>query len=202
MRKAFKRSSPITAAQVTAIGMGRNALKISDDDYYTTLWVRYAATSCKDLTQEQASDLIEDYISRGFVLVQSAAKAKRHQKQKHPVPPRRPPEHGLNTSRPVIPREGNVVALAKPEEIDKVNAVAALIPWREENGLELFLEKRMGLKGGRIRTSADAYLAIEGLKKMFENGMKKAYGPDWWTRVYTTPEINEYIRRHCPEEYR
>lgn len=178
-----------TPAQVSTIKMGQKALGISNDDYRATLWSRYLVSSATELTVAQASDLIDDYVSRGFVLVQPAAKARRRQKQA------RPP-------RPAGRGTGNVIALASADEIDKVNAIAALISWREENGLERFLATRMGIKDGRVRTAGDAYKAIEGLKKMFENGMKKAHGPGWWRLSFTDPHIMEYIRCHCPEQWR
>ena len=73
---------------------------------------------------------------------------------------------------------------------------------RLDHGLELFLEKRMGIKGGTVKTSKHAYLAIEGLKKMIANGMKKTYGEAWWTKVYSNPDLNEFIRIHKPGEWR
>ena len=192
----------ITPAQITATKMGQNALGISDEDYRATLWTRYQVDSCRDLNQEQASDQIEDYISRGFVLIQPAAKAKRAAKyQKHPRPTRPVAAHGFNTARPVRRDDDKVVCLARPEEIDKVNAIAALIEWRAENGLALFLEKRMKIKGGKVRTGQDAYLAIEGLKKMFENWMKAKYGNGWWIMWFDDVKIRTYIAEHCPTMY-
>jgi Protein of unknown function (DUF1018) len=187
-------AAPITPAQVTAIKMGVNFLGISDEVYRDTLWVRYGATSCKDLNQEQASDLIEDYVSRGFVLIQPEWKGKGKKRNQNFVPPKRKPA----PERKPIPRDGNVIALATAGEIEKINAVAALIAWRETNGLELFLLKRMRLKNGKVRTSEDAYLAIEGLKKMFENGMKKAHGENWWNMDFGRRDIHEYIFMHRP----
>lgn len=177
-----------TPGQVSAIKMGQKALGISDEDYRATLWGRYGAESCTELTQKQASDLIEDYVSRGFVLIQPAAKAKR---QKQARPP-----------RPAGRGKGNVIPLASADEIDKINQVAALIPWRAENGLALFLAQRMGIKEGRVRTAQEAYLAIEGLKKMFEHGMKKAHGPAWWRMTFADQRVMEYIRCHCPEQWK
>lgn len=197
-------AAPITPEQIKAIKMGQRALGIDDEAYRDTLWGRYQVTSCRDLNQEQASDLIEDYISRGFVLIQPAYKAKTRgaaKAQKHPRPTSAA-NHGMNTTRPMIPRGSNVVALVKPDEIDKINAVAALVEWRVENGLALFLEKRMGIKGGKVRTSAEAYKAIEGLKKMFENQMKAKHGPAWWTMDFGRRDIHEYIYLHRPAEWR
>ena len=84
--------------------------------------------------------------------------------------------------------------------LDKIAAVAALIRWRVDGGLGLWMEKRLGID--RVRTGSDAYRVIEGLKKMFENAMKKEHGPDWWVKVYGDPGIELYIREHCPVRYR
>jgi len=40
---------------------------------------------------------------------------------------------------------------------------------------------------------------IEGLKKMFENGMKKRYGPDWWGMEWADRKVSEYISYHRPK---
>jgi len=194
-------SARITPAQITAIKMGQRALGIDDETYRATLWERYRADSCTDLNHEQATDLIEDYISRGFVLIQPEAKASKwkNRKQQHP----RPASAKATAGRPAIPRDSSkVVGMVRPEEIDKINKVARLVTWRAENGLALFLEKRMGIKDGKVKTSQEAYLAIEGLKKLFENEMKARHGEAWWTMKFGNPEIMTYIREHCPREWR
>ncbi len=190
--RQFKRhaGAGITRGQVTAIKMGQKQLGIDDETYRDILWTRYdGATSCLDLNFDQAKDLIEDFVSRGFVLVQPESKA-RKKRQKQSYPPR--PPRG----------DKKVIALATKDEIDKVNAIAALIEWRVENGLERFLAARMGIKDGKVRTSRDAYLAIEGLKKLFENYMKKLHGPNWWIQRFDDPGIMTYIAEHKPAEYR
>jgi len=69
------------------------------------------------------------------------------------------------------------VALATAAEIEKINAVASLVEWRFEDGLQRFLESRMGIKGGKVRTAEEAYRAIEGLKKMFEKRDEEGLRP-------------------------
>jgi hypothetical protein len=191
-------AASITPDQVTAIKMGQRALGISDEDYRATLWTRYQADSCKDLTKDQAHDLIEDYVARGFELIQPAAKTRKYNPSHPPLKLRGGGEAG-GVKHP-RPKGNNIIALATRDEIDKVNAVAALIEWRAENGLALFLEKRMGIKGGRVRTSADAYKAIEGLKKLFENGMKAKHGERWWDMSFPSRAIHEYIFLHRPRK--
>jgi hypothetical protein len=186
---------PISAGQIKAIKMAQRHFGISDDDHHVNLFNRFGVRSTRDLDFYQAGQYIKENEVKGFVLKPSA----KPKKQSQP----RPASAKASAGRPVVPRYNpKVVSLVTPEEIDKVNAIAKLIPWRSENGLALFLEKRMGIRGGKVRTGADAYLAIEGLKKMFENGMKAAYGPNWWGRAYCDPDISEYIALHKPAEWR
>jgi hypothetical protein len=179
-----------TPAQVQLIKMGQRALGIDDETYRDTLWVRYQVTSSKDLNQEQVTDLLDDYKARGFEPVCKPGAGKKRQKQAYP---QRPPRSD---------RTAKVVSLPTRDEIDKLNAVAGLIYWRVADGLALFLAKRLGIKDGKVRTSEDAFRAIEGLKKMFENGMKKAHGPNWWVMTFEDAAVMTYIREHCPKEFR
>lgn len=179
---------PITAKQRNVIMIICDQFGISKTERAAMLQERYGKTSTADLTTDQAGHFIKEFEGKGFVL-----------KPKNGIPPR----PRKRAARPPIPRTtGNVVALATRDELDKVVAVAELIQWRVEGGLQLFLEKRMGIKDGKVRTSADAYLAIEGLKKMFENGMKAKHGKGWWTMRFDSEGIMNYIQLHCPEEYR
>lgn len=181
-----KTGAPINKKQITVIKLACNSLQIDDATYRDMLQDRYAVSSCTKLSYDQAGEFIRELEGKGFAL----------QPKKNTAPaPRR--------HRPAIPRkQGTVIALASQDERDKINAVAELIQWREANGLALFLEKRMGIKEGTVRTSNEACKAIEGLKKMFENGMKKQHGPAWWRMAFTDPRIVEYIRQHCPDQWR
>lgn len=199
MKPATKRQNPIVKKQITIIKMALNHLQIDDDTYRDMLDSRFSVRSCTLLSCDQASEFIKELEGKGFVLIQKTTVRKQATGASRWRP--RP------ASRPAIPRTGNVIALATREELEKIVAVADLIAWRVENGLQLFLEKRMGIKGGRVRTSGDAYLAIEGLKKMFENQMKRYHGADWWrTCRAKTSEMPDgvlaYIAEHCPAEYR
>jgi hypothetical protein len=180
---------PINGKQITVIKLAVKALGFSDDDYRDGLEQRYGVRSCTKLTFHQATEYIGELEKKGFTLRPGKDAGKKT------AAPR--------GSRPAISRTpgSKIVGLATQGEREKVDQVAALIQWREENGLQLFLEKRMGIKGGKIRTSQEAYLAIEGLKKMFENGMKKKHGAEWWIGIYG-PAVMEYIRIHKPTEWR
>lgn len=180
---------PINGKQITVIKIAQRALGISDDDYRDMLEDRYGVRSCTKLSYLQARAFIAELERKGFTLRPSTGTARTRIKRR----------------RVLISRkdgESNVVVMVTPDEIDKVNAVAALIKWQYDDGLQRFLQVRMGIKDGKILTSNDAYLAIEGLKKLFENYMKKVHGSDWWTMHFGDQQITEYIRIHCPEEYR
>ncbi len=196
--RPYAKQYPASPGQIKVIKMAQRFFDLSDDVYRDILEVRYGVRSSKDLTFDQAKDLIQDNEAKGFVITPSAKPAKKRHYTGHVAHTRKPAER--TTIRGSA--HGVIISLATPEEIDKINEVAALISWRLKNGLALFLEKRMGIKDGRVKTSAEAQLAIEGLKKMFENGMKKNNGPDWWVMPWVTPAIMQYIKIHLPERYR
>lgn len=168
-----------TNSQKAIIHVAKGQLGLDDDTYRGILW-DYGVESAKDLTKTQATLLIEDFVKKGFVTTCNNRQAPRKKR----------------------PRGENLVHLANADELAKINAVAALITWEYEDGLQRFLARRLRLKNGKVKTSQEAYLAIEAVKKLFENGMKKAHGDKWWSMEFTQPEVMEYIRRHCPEEYR
>jgi hypothetical protein len=190
---------PVSKSQIKTIKMLCRQLAIDRDAEHDMLEERYRVRSCTLLNFSQAGHFIKELESKGGTIIQISKPAK----QQHPRPQRRSaPNHGLNTARPVSRDNDKVICMVTPEEIDKINQVAALIIWRVEGGLQAFLEKRMGIKGGRVKTSAEAYLAIEGLKKLFENFMKRQHGKDWWMVKFENPAIMEYIDIHKPAEYR
>lgn len=169
---------PIRPKQVTLIHIAKGDLGLNDEVYRDMLFGMFGAESSKDLSAAQADQLLEEFKARGFRVV-----------SRHPRPPKRP-------------KGKNLVHLASQAEIDKLNAVASLIHWQYADGLQRFLESRLGIKGGRVRTAGEAYRAIEALKKLFENGMKKRHGPEWWTIRFADPEVEGYTKLHAPAEFR
>jgi hypothetical protein len=167
-----------TPKQIKLIHIAKGQLGLDDDTYRDALREMFGAGSSKDLSPAQADQLLDEFKHRGFRIV-----------SRHPRPARRA-------------KGKNVVHLASQAEIDKLNAVASLIKWQYADGLQRFLERRLRIKGGKVRTAGEAYRAIEALKKFFENGMKKAHGEDWWSKNFDDPAVREYIARHCPEEWR
>jgi hypothetical protein len=172
----------LTPAQRNTIMLICAEFGIDKEERQRLLQECYGKSSTADLTSDQAGHFIAEAERKGFVIKGSKPR---------PAAPRRS-----------IPRTGNVIPLATPAELEKIDQLAKVVPWREENGLARFLEKRMGVPGGVVKTSKHAYLAVEGLKKMISNGMKKTYGEAWWLKTYSTPDLNEFIRIHKPEEWR
>jgi len=192
-------SNPLTAAQRTIIKMAQQELGISDDDYRSMLEERYGVRSCTSLTVKQAEYFIDELGRKGFTV-----KAK-------PKPAKRTASKTQADAKTFLPRDryrkhgrgnGKIITLATPQEIEKINKLAALITWKFENGVTLFLEKRMGLKEGKVRTSVDAEKAIEGLKSYVKSDMKRKHGEDWWLKRFEDPEVMRFIAEHAPAEYR
>jgi len=176
----------ITNKQIRIIQLARKELSMDDTAYRELLMAEFGVQSCTRLDLHQANRFIDILQKKGFLL--------------KPVNPDWR-SVGVKPARRTTKQGGKTVSLASPAEREKIQILAELIDWRVENGLELFLEKRARVKNGKVRTSQDAYMAIEALKKLFENGMKKQYGPDWWLLEFADERIMGYIRRHRPEEY-
>lgn len=176
----------IQPKQVKIIKIAQKQLGM-DDAAYRELLAHYGAQSCTELSAEQAERMIDEMVRKGFRVVT--------EKKKRTWLP-----GGTREGRPQgAPRSGGkVVRLATAAELAKLSAVAGLIAWRAEGGLALFLEKRLSIKGGKVRTAREAYLAIEALKKMFENQMKAAHGKGWWDMAHADARVMEYIAVHRP----
>jgi len=187
---------PIHAKQIRIIKMAQRDLGLDDDAYRGLLGDLFGVESCRDLTLEQGNRLIDEFQRKGFQL-KPAPRPERSAKRD-----RKAGEIGRKLGTERTDAAERLIRMATAAEFRKIDEVAALIPWRLGNGKDLFFAKRLGLKDGRVRTSGEAYRAIEGLKKMFENGMAKLHGPGWWAMRFDDPRVMEYIRRHCPEEWR
>ena len=133
--KSYAKTYPVSPGQIKVIKMAQRYFDLSEDIYRDILETRYSVRSSKYLTFDQAKDLIQDNEAKGFVIKTTLASTAK--KQQH-TRPSRGPAHGFNTPRPVARDNDKVICMVKPEEIDKLNKIAALIPWRLENGLALF----------------------------------------------------------------
>lgn len=187
---------PIHAKQIRIIKMAQRDLGMDDAGYRGLLADLFGVESCRDLTMEQGNRLIDEFQRKGFRLVPAPRPERSAKRDK------KAGEIGRKLGTERTDAHERLIRMATAAEFKKIDEVAALIPWRLENGKTLFFAKRLGLKDGRVRTSGEAYRAIEALKKMFENGMAKTHGKAWWTMQHKDPRVMEYIRRHCPEEWK
>jgi len=184
------RGRPIHPKQIRIIKMAQRQLGLDDSAYRDLLEKMFGETSCKALSADQANELIDELQKKGFALVTDKK------------PREWPSQGGARGQRPAgTPRGGaKVVGLATAAELSKIDALAGLIAWQYEDGLQRWLKARFGLD--RVRTSGEAYRVIEGLKKMFENAMLKAHGEDWWMIRFENEAVEDYIGRHAPAELR
>lgn len=171
----------ITPAQLKLIHVARRTLGLDEDTYREMLIHVAGVGSATDLDQTGFEKVLKHLRACGFKKIGGRKRLSR-------------PRPGA--TRP----EGKVVSLATAKQIDKINTLAGLIQWRSANGLELWLQKRMGIQ--RVRTDYDAYLVTEGLKKMFEHQMEAKHGKGWWALEYDDQRIAAYIDEHCPAKYK
>lgn len=172
-----KRNRESSIKQRQIIGMACVHFAMNKDDKKAMLMDRFKEESTTDLSYAQAEDVIDDFVSKGFVI--------RSTKRKY-----------MKRKSFTGKKSGKLVALASPAELSKIDAVAGLISWRVENGLQKWMKKRF--KIDQVKTSHNAFVVIEGLKGMFENQMKKKHGPDWWQEPYEDIEVCYYIVQHFP----
>ncbi|WP_051283882.1 phage protein GemA/Gp16 family protein [Desulforegula conservatrix] len=167
------------------IALARNQIGIDETDYRSMLQNRYQKKSSTELTFSEADELLDEFVKKGFVI-----KTDKRRYLKRPAGkikmPRKPGQ--------------NVVVLASPAELEKFNALAGLVKWRVENGCEKWMKKFLGIE--TVKTCEDVYRAIEGLKKLISNGMKKEHGKDWWLMDFVDTAMCEFISEHLPAEYK
>lgn len=176
--KKYQTAAPIRPKQVQLIHILAEQI-MTRSEYEDWLSGFRGATSSKDLTAAEADQGIDDLVKKGAVIVSK------------PRPTRRPRSKGKN-----------VINLATQGEHDKVAALAGLIPWQVEDGLSRFLVKRCQVRSGKVRTAAEAYRAIEGLKKYYTHLMEGIHGEGWWMVHFDDPAIERFIFEHAPVEYR
>jgi phage gp16-like protein len=170
----------ISRAQIQIIKIGQKELGIDEDDYRSMLMAQFGVSSCTQLSRTQATQLIERLQALGFETRKRTTQPPKRQERPH---------------RAISREGGNVVRLASVEELAKIDALAGLIDWQYRDGLKLWMQKR--LKISRVRTAREAWLVIEGLKKMFANKMAKLWGKDWWRKDFDDPGVARFIKEHC-----
>jgi len=150
-------NAPITKAQVKAIHVALHRRGIDDETYRHVLDDRFGATTCKDLTRREASELLT-LLGRPL-----------------PRPPGTRPHSGtrrrIETPAEPQPVGDGVIQLATKAQRDLIGALAAEIMWETEDGYRRWLRRSIGL--ARVRTSAEAARAIEGLRGLKAHGHAK-----------------------------
>lgn len=139
---AISATAAISPAQVRAIHAALAHHGI-DDPTYREMLAAYGASSCKELSRRQASDLLYR-IGR---------------------PLRRPP----GTRPPAAERlPDGIVRLASPAQRHLIEALATEVRWRTADGYRRWLRANQGLE--RVATAAQAASVIEGLKALKRRG--------------------------------
>lgn len=138
----------ITSKQIQLIHIAKGQLGLSDEEYRALLCTRYPdcfSGSCKELTYDQATDLIEHLKVMGFTIKGRAKKQRRPRRARLP--------------------EG-ITGLPTPAQWDKIDALAHAIEWRAglEKGLRGFTRRMLGHQ--RPRSVEEAQKLIEHLKHL------------------------------------
>ena len=165
---------PSTKKQRQLIGIGCGRLGIDKETKADMLATRFGKESTTEISEAEAAEFLKELKVRGFKVVPRATGGKGMPRQK-----------------------GNMVRMASRAQHEKIAAVARLINWRIKDGLTRWLFKRYSIK--RVRTAQEAFLAIEGLKKMFEHQMEKTHGKDWMLRVWDDTDVARYIEEHLSD---
>jgi len=178
---------PISRGQIQIIKIAQKELGMDDDTYRAMLLEQFKVSSCTQLTRMEATRLIERFEILGF---ETKKRTRRTGSSYSGWVRRRRPQR--ETGR----EDGKLVRLASFQELAKIDALAALIDWEYRDGLKRWMEKRLRID--RVRTSREAWLVKEGLKKMFEHRMEKLCGKDWWDKQFDDPKIMRFIEEHRP----
>lgn len=181
-REPQNSSEPATNPQIRVLVIAQHQLDLDDPMFAGLLQEVTGKRSRKDLTRGEASRMIDVLVQRHGFDIRRKAPAQRRRAMPRPR------------------KSDKVIALVSGEELDKVSALGRLIEWRVKNGVDAWLKVRMGID--HVRTSDEAYRAIEGLKAMFENQMRKKHGAAWWRMEFSDPEVRFYIQEHCPAAWR
>jgi len=143
--------------QKTLIHLARTQLGMDEATYRAMLIARYHVTTSKDLSYGQAGELIDHLKSLGFKI----------------KPVAKPMcSYLCEPRKPGIPLPDNVVVLASPGQIAKLNHLIQGIKWRTVDGFARWLKKYYGID--KIKYSLDASRVMEGLKGLWksQNGCK------------------------------
>ncbi|MFB3926405.1 MAG: phage protein GemA/Gp16 family protein [Syntrophales bacterium] len=143
----------INKTQLRLIHIAISQLRLDDVTYRAMLSERFGVSSSKELSYREASELIDFFKKTGFRL-----RTKRNA-----------PE---NPCWPCVPRlyreklPDNVLVLASPQQLRKIEHLAADIKWRHWNGFRLWMKKYFHIE--QVKTSIEASIVIEALKDMWK----------------------------------
>jgi hypothetical protein len=126
--------------QIKLLHIAKAKLGLSDEDYRTMLSDRYWVNTCKELSYDDATELIKHFQTLGFKIV-----TKRY-------------SHGARRKAP------NIIQLVSPQQLALIEHLRADITWHVHDGYFRWLKKY--LKKDRITTEKEARNVIEGLKGM------------------------------------
>lgn len=129
----------INKKQIQLIHIAKIQLGLSDEEYRSILMERYRGCfgSCKDLSYDEATDLINYFKTLGFKIT------KRYKR------------------RELSP---NVIALVSEQQLRLIEHLKADIRWHVHDGFYRWI--KAFLKKDKIITSKDAFKVIEALKAM------------------------------------
>ena len=137
----------IEPVQIRMIHVAVGQLGLSDDIYRDILHGHFKVASSKDLTYAQASALIDHFKKLGFKIVGRDRRSRRNPARRNPA--------------------RNVTFLPSSMQLDMIDTLATQVAWKYADGFTRWLAKY--IKTDKIRTSAQAQRAIEGLKGMLKN---------------------------------
>lgn len=148
----------IDRKQITLIKIAQHQLGLEDEQYRALLLMRYFAASCKELTYDEATDLIKHFQTRGFHIVTK--------------------RYGKGQGSRVRGQADNIIRLPSPQQIAKIGHLKEDVRWRLHDGFWRWLKKFLKRDEDKawpalIHTSGEAYRVIEALKGMREQGDKR-----------------------------
>lgn len=144
---------PIDPKQIQLIHIAQVQLGLSDEKYRAIITgqTNGKKDSSRDLSYAEATAVIDYMVRQGFRI-----KPKFVDREK-----------AIKRAWKSGQRPKNVFCLASHDQLNMVNALAAKIEWRFQDGFQRWMKKY--IKIDQIRTDDEASAVIEGLKGMLAN---------------------------------
>ncbi len=177
-----KRRKPSSKKQRQLIAIACSKLGIDKHDKQGLLLERFNKASTVELTYAEAEELIDDMVQKGFFI---PSKKRPFYRRRKPVDVSKDKKSGCK-----------FIILASPAERAKISALADLVEWKIEGGLERWMSMRFGFN--KAKTADEAFKVIEGLKGLIKNQLQKRYGKQWRLHDFSdNPGITAFIKAHC-----